>query len=140
MTRLTHDELARLDACWRAANHLSVGQSYLLDDPLLREPLRLEHVEPRLLGHWGTPPGLNFIDAHLNRLVTVHDADVLFAAGPGHGGPAVVANTYLEGTCSELYPEIGEDETVLPLVTHEQHNFERGEDLPEGRDWTWSGA
>jgi xylulose-5-phosphate/fructose-6-phosphate phosphoketolase len=102
--------LQLLDAYWRAANYLSVGQIYLLDNPLLREPLELRDIKPRLLGHWGTTPGLNFVYAHLNRLILRHDADVLFVAGPGHGGPGLVANTYLEGTYSELYPEITRDE------------------------------
>ncbi len=101
--------LQRINAYWRAANYLSVGQIYLLDNPLLREPLRLEHVKPRLLGHWGTTPGLNFIYVHLNRVITAHDLNMIFIAGPGHGGPAVVANTYLEGTYSEIYPEISQD-------------------------------
>src|SRR6187200_2497436 len=102
-----HDELALLDAYWRAANYLSVGQIYLLDNPLLREPLRPEHVKRRLLGHWGTTPGQNFAYAHLNRVITAHDLDMIFISGPGHGGPAVVANTYLEGTYSEVYPSVG---------------------------------
>jgi xylulose-5-phosphate/fructose-6-phosphate phosphoketolase len=106
---LNQDELALIDAYWRAANYLSVGQIYLLDNPLLREPLRNEHVKPRLLGHWGTSPGLNFIYAHLNRIIRAHDTDMIFVAGPGHGGPAVVANTYLEGSYSEVFPEISED-------------------------------
>jgi len=103
------DDLARLDEYWRAANYLSVGQIYLLDNPLLREPLRIEHIKPRLLGHWGTTPGLNFVYAHMNRAIRAHDLDAIFIAGPGHGGPAVVANTYLEGTYSEVYPHIGRD-------------------------------
>jgi len=107
------EELRRLDAYWRAANYLSVGQIYLLANPLLREPLRLEHVKPRLLGHWGTTPGLNFVYAHLNRLIRVRDLDVLYVTGPGHGGPGLVANTYLEGTYSEVYPHIGHDEEGL---------------------------
>ncbi|HET9635231.1 MAG TPA: phosphoketolase family protein [Gemmatimonadaceae bacterium] len=102
-------ELSRIDAFWRAANYLSVGQIYLLDNPLLREPLRLEHVKPRLLGHWGTTPGLNFIYAHMNRVIKRDDLDCIFICGPGHGGPAVVANTYLEGTYTEIYPEITRD-------------------------------
>jgi xylulose-5-phosphate/fructose-6-phosphate phosphoketolase len=104
------DGLQRLDAYWRAANYLSVGQIYLLANPLLREPLAIEHVKPRLLGHWGTTPGLNFVYAHMNRAIKTHDLNAIFVAGPGHGGPAVVANTYLEGTYSELYPHIGRDE------------------------------
>jgi xylulose-5-phosphate/fructose-6-phosphate phosphoketolase len=103
-------ELAHLDAWWRAANYLSVGQIYLLDNPLLREPLRPEHVKPRLLGHWGTTPGLNLIYAHLNRLIRRHDQDVLFIAGPGHGGPAMCASTWLEGSYTEHWPSVTQDE------------------------------
>jgi len=103
------DELARLDAWWRAANYLSVGQIYLLDNPLLAIPLKPEHIKPRLLGHWGTTPGLNFIYAHLNRVINKYDLDVLYIAGPGHGGPALVANTWLEGSYSEFYPNIARD-------------------------------
>jgi xylulose-5-phosphate/fructose-6-phosphate phosphoketolase len=99
--------LERIDAWWRAANYLSVGQIYLLDNPLLREPLSLAHIKPRLLGHWGTTPGLNFIYAHMNRVIVGRDLNTIFIAGPGHGGPGVVANTYLEGTYSEVYPHIG---------------------------------
>src|SRR5580658_2665094 len=97
--RLTH-------AWWRAANYLSVGQIYLYDNPLLREPLKAEHVKPRLLGHWGTTPGLNFIYVHMNRLIRAHGISAIYVAGPGHGGPGLVANTYLEGTYSEIYPNI----------------------------------
>jgi xylulose-5-phosphate/fructose-6-phosphate phosphoketolase len=103
------DELALVDAWWRAANYLSVGQIYLLANPLLRDELRVEHVKPRLLGHWGTTPGLNLLYAHLNRVITARDLDVLFVCGPGHGGPAMVANTYLEGSYSETYPGITQD-------------------------------
>ena len=106
---LTDQELARIDAWWRAANYLSVGQIYLLDNPLLREPLRIEHIKPRLLGHWGTSPGLSFIYAHMNRAIVRRDLEALYITGPGHGGPALVANAYLEGTYSEVYPEIGRD-------------------------------
>jgi len=109
-TNAVKDELRRLDAWWRAANYLSVGQIYLLDNPLLREPLRIEHTKPRLLGHWGTTPGLNFIYAHLNRVIRARDLDALFVTGPGHGGPALVASTWLEGTYSEIYPEVTRDE------------------------------
>jgi len=109
-TELSDDEFERIDRYWRAANYLSVGQIYLMANPLLREPLRLEHIKPRLLGHWGTTPGLNFIYVHLNRMIKAYDLDVIYIAGPGHGGPAMVANTYLEGTYSELYPNISEDE------------------------------
>ncbi len=103
-------ELQQLQAYWRAANYLTVGQIYLLDNPLLREPLRLEHVKPRLLGHWGTSPGLNFIYTHLNRVIRARDANFIYVCGPGHGGPAMVANTWLEGSYSELYPEVSRDE------------------------------
>src|ERR1700758_615322 len=103
------DELDLLDRYWRAANYLSVGQIYLLDNPLLREPLRPEHIKPRLLGHWGTTPGLNFIYAHLNRVIRALDLNVLYVCGPGHGGPGMVANAYLEGTYSEIYPDIARD-------------------------------
>jgi xylulose-5-phosphate/fructose-6-phosphate phosphoketolase len=105
----TGEDLRLLDAWWRAANYLSVGQIYLRANPLLREPLRLEHVKPRLLGHWGTTPGLNFIYAHMNRAIAARDLNAIFIAGPGHGGPGVVANTYLEGTYSETYPAISPD-------------------------------
>jgi len=110
---LSDEELSRVDAYWRAANYLSVGQIYLLDNPLLREPLRLEHVKPRLLGHWGTTPGLNFLYAHLNRVIRARDLNAIYVTGPGHGGPGLVANTYLEGTYTEVYPHIGRDEEGL---------------------------
>ena len=103
------DDLNLLDRYWRAANYLSVGQIYLLDNPLLKEPLRPEHIKPRLLGHWGTTPGLNFIYAHLNRAIRALDLNVIYVCGPGHGGPGMVANTYLEGTYSEIYPDISRD-------------------------------
>ncbi len=106
---ITTSEADGLDAYWRAANYLTVGQIYLQDNPLLREPLRPEHIKPRLLGHWGTSPGLNLLYAHLNRLVRRTDASVIFLAGPGHGGPAILANVYLEGTYSEIYPEVSQD-------------------------------
>jgi xylulose-5-phosphate/fructose-6-phosphate phosphoketolase len=106
---LTSDGLRLIDAYWRAANYLSVGQIYLLDNPLLREPLAEEHVKPRLLGHWGTTPGLNFVYAHMNRAIKARDLNAIYVAGPGHGGPGLVANTYLEGTYSEVYPAIGRD-------------------------------
>ncbi|HEY3043858.1 MAG TPA: phosphoketolase family protein, partial [Vicinamibacterales bacterium] len=102
-------DFQRLDAYWRAANYLTVGQIYLQDNPLLREPLRRDHIKPRLLGHWGTSPGLSFIYAHLNRLIIETDADVIYLAGPGHGGPAVLANVYLEGSYSEIYPDVSQD-------------------------------
>ncbi|HZR16727.1 MAG TPA: phosphoketolase family protein [Verrucomicrobiae bacterium] len=106
---LSADQLARIDAYWRAANYLSVGQIYLLDNPLLRKALKREHIKPRLLGHWGTTPGLNFVYAHLNRLIKQRDLNVIYITGPGHGGPGLVANTYLEGTYSEVYPNISQD-------------------------------
>jgi len=107
------EELRLLDAWWRAANYLSVGQIYLLDNPLLRRPLALEDVKPRLLGHWGTTPGLNFIWAHMNRVIRAHDLDAIYVMGPGHGGPGFVANTYLDGTYSEVYPGVSQDEEGL---------------------------
>ncbi len=106
---LSPEELNKINAYWRAANYLSIGQIYLFDNPLLTEPLKPEHVKPRLLGHWGTTPGLNFIYAHCNRVIKKYDLDMIYLAGPGHGGPGVVANTYLEGTYSETYPGIGQD-------------------------------
>ncbi|HVQ77113.1 MAG TPA: phosphoketolase family protein [Candidatus Binatia bacterium] len=110
---LAADELRKLDAYWRAANYLSVGQIYLYDNPLLKQPLTREHIKPRLLGHWGTTPGLNFIYAHLNRVIRRDDLDMIYIAGPGHGGPGLVANTYLEGTYSEVYPDVSQDEPGL---------------------------
>src|SRR5215510_14896690 len=97
---LSPEELRKMNAYWHAANYLSVGQIYLYANPLLRVPLKIEHVKPRLLGHWGTTPGLNFIYVHLNRIIKQHDLSVVYIAGPGHGGPAIVANVYLEGTYS----------------------------------------
>jgi xylulose-5-phosphate/fructose-6-phosphate phosphoketolase len=110
---LVPDELRLLDAYWRAANYLSVGQIYLLDNPLLREELRPEHVKPRLLGHFGTTPGLNFVYVHLNRAIRRRDLSAIYVTGPGHGGPGLVANAYLEGTYSEIYPHVGRDEEGL---------------------------
>ena len=102
-------EVSRINAYWRAANYLSVGQIYLSDNPRLHEPLKIEHVKRRLLGHWGTTPGLNFVYVHLNRLIKKHDLNVIYVCGPGHGGPGMVANTYLEGSYSEFYPDISRD-------------------------------
>src|SRR3974390_2234466 len=102
--------LSKMDAWWRAANYLSVGQTYLYDNPLLKQPLKAEHVKPRLVGHWGTTPGLNFIYVHLNRLIKERDLNLIYIIGPGHGGPGIVANTWLEGTYSEVYPNIPQDE------------------------------
>ena len=113
---LSQEELRLLDAYWRAANYLSVGQIYLLDNPLLHEPLTLDHVKPRLLGHWGTTPGLNFIYAHMNRQIKARDLSAIYITGPGHGGPGLVANTYLEGTYSEIYPSIGTDEAGMKAL------------------------
>ena len=110
---LSTAELAKIDAYWRAANYLSVGQIYLYDNPLLKEPLTLAHIKPRLLGHWGTTPGLNFIYVHLNRAIKEHDLNAIYIAGPGHGGPGMVANAYLEHTYSEVYPHISQDEAGL---------------------------
>jgi xylulose-5-phosphate/fructose-6-phosphate phosphoketolase len=106
---LSSDELRKMHAYWRAANYLSVGQIYLYDNPLLKEPLQRRHVKPRLLGHWGTTPGLNLLYVHLNRVIKKHDLNMIYVIGPGHGGPALVANAYLEGTYAEVYPEIGQD-------------------------------
>ena len=110
---LSAEELRKMHAYWRAANYLSVGQIYLMDNPLLRETLQLKHVKPRLLGHWGTTSGQNFLYVHLNRVIKLYDLNMLYISGPGHGGPALVANAYLEGTYSEVYPNIGLDEAGL---------------------------
>jgi xylulose-5-phosphate/fructose-6-phosphate phosphoketolase len=110
---LTQEELNKIDRYWRAANYLSVGQIYLRDNPLLRQALQIEHTKPRLLGHWGTTPGLNFIYAHMNRVIKKNDLNAIFICGPGHGGPGVVANTYLEGSYTELYPKVTQDETGM---------------------------
>ena len=118
-------ELQRIHAWWRAANYVAVGQIYLLDNPLLREPLTLEHVKPRLLGHWGTTPGINFVYAHLNRIIVARDRNVLAIIGPGHGGPALVANTYLEGSYTEMYPDIGLDAQGLKRL-FKQFSFPGG--------------
>ena len=106
---LTERDVKLINAYWRAANYLSVGQIYLLDNPLLREPLTIDDIKPRLLGHWGTTPGLNFMYVHLNRVIKKYDLDMIYICGPGHGGPAIVANTYLEGTYSEVYPNVSRD-------------------------------
>jgi xylulose-5-phosphate/fructose-6-phosphate phosphoketolase len=110
MGRLSDEQLQKIIKYWNAANYLSVGQIYLLDNPLLKEPLTLEHIKPRLLGHWGTTPGLNFTYVHLNRVIKKQDLNMIYLIGPGHGGPGIVANTYLEGSYSELYPDITQDE------------------------------
>ena len=110
---LSPELLHKIDAYWRAANYLSVGQIYLYDNPLLKRPLTLGDVKHMLLGHWGTTPGQNFIYVHLNRVIKKYDLDMVYVSGPGHGGPAVVGNTYLEGTYSEIYPNISQDEAGL---------------------------
>ena len=122
---LSPDLLSKMNAYWRAANYLSVGQIYLYDNPLLKQPLKLDHVKPRLLGHWGTTPGLNFLYVHLNRVIKKYDLNTIFIAGPGHGGPAMVANTYLEGTYSELYPNISQDEAGMKRL-FKQFSFPGG--------------
>src|SRR5258708_20668564 len=119
-------ELARnIDAYWRAANYLSVGQIYLCDNPLMKEPLALAHVKRMLLGHWGTTPGQNFIYTHLNRIIKKYDVNMIYMSGPGHGGPAVVSGTYLEGTYSEIYANVSQDESGLKRL-FPQFSFPRG--------------
>src|SRR5271157_3405704 len=113
---LSDKERALIDAYWRAANYLSVGQIYLYDNPLLKQPLTKDHIKPRLLGHWGTSPGLNFIYVHLNRVIRNWDLNAIYVCGPGHGGPAIVANAYLEGTYSEVYPNVSQDEEGMKLL------------------------
>src|SRR5213595_507 len=130
---LSPEELRKMNAYWRAANYLSVGQIYLYANPLLREPLKLEHVKPRLLGHWGTTPGLNFIYVHFNRLIKKHDRNVIYVCGPGHGGPGMVANTYLEGTYTELYSSIQQNKEGMRKL-FKQFSFPGGipsHDAPE---------
>jgi xylulose-5-phosphate/fructose-6-phosphate phosphoketolase len=122
---LSPELLEKIDAYWRAANYLSVGQIYLLDNPLLREPLKLTHIKPRLLGHWGTTPGQNFIYVHLNRIIRKHDLDMIYISGPGHGGPALVANTYLEGTYTDIYPNVTQDEAGMKRL-FKQFSFPGG--------------
>jgi xylulose-5-phosphate/fructose-6-phosphate phosphoketolase len=148
---LSVDELASTDSWWRAANYLSVGQIYLLANPLLREPLRPEHVKPRLLGHWGTTPGLNFIYAHMNRAIKARGLDAIYLTGPGHGGPGLVASAYLDGTYTEVYPRIGHDEEGLRRLFRQfsfpggipatlwarAYTREYGDDPPDVRESTW---
>ena len=122
---LAPEQLSTLDAGWRAAIYLSVGQIYLYKNPLLKEPLALAHIKPRLLGHWGKTPGLSFIYAHLNRVIKNHDPSLIYVAGPGHGEPAMVASAYLEGTYSELYPNIPRDEEGMRLL-FKQFSFPGG--------------
>ncbi len=123
--KITKSLLQKMDAYWRASNYLSVGQIYLLDNPLLREPLQKAHIKPNLLGHWGTTPGQNFIYVHLNRAINAYDLNMLYISGPGHGGPAIVGNVYLEGTYSEFYPEITQDEAGLKKL-FKQFSFPGG--------------
>src|SRR5437899_2504982 len=122
---LSESELKKLHAFWRAANYLSVGQIYLLANPLLREPLQAKHIKPRLLGHWGTTPGLNFLYAHLNRVIVERELDMIYVIGPGHGGPGIVANAWLEGTYSEVYPDISFDESGMKRL-FKQFSFPGG--------------
>ena len=122
---LSDKERSLIDAYWRAANYLSIGQIYLYDNPLLKEPLSKEHIKPRLLGHWGTTPGLNFIYVHLNRIIKKHDLNMINITGPGHGGPAMVANAYLEGTYSEVYPDIPANEAGMKRL-FKQFSFPGG--------------
>src|SRR6201995_3794909 len=122
---LTNEELSLMNRYWHAANYLSVGQIYLYDNPLLKEPLALEHIKPRLLGHWGTTPGLNFVYVHMNRAISARDLDAIYVAGPGHGGPGLVANVYLEGTYSEVYPDISQDEDGIQKL-FKQFSFPGG--------------
>src|SRR5512144_2528623 len=122
---LSKPELQKLDALWRASNYLSLGQIYLLDNPLLRKPLERAHVKPRLLGHWGTTPGLNFLYVHLNRVINERDLSMIYVIGPGHGGPALVAHAYLEGTYSEVYPNVTQDEEGLKQL-FKQFSFPGG--------------
>ena len=124
-TALTQVELQLIDRYWRAAKYLSVGQIYLCDNPLLKEPLRVADVKHMLLGHWGTTPGQNFIYTHLNRVIKKHDLDMIYLSGPGHGGPAVVAGTYLEGSYSEIYPQVSRDEAGLKRL-FKQFSFPGG--------------
>src|SRR5438552_6916910 len=122
---LSRDLLDKMHAYWRAANYLSVGQIYLYDNPLLQRPLKREHIKPRLLGHWGTTPGLNFVYVHLNRVIKEHELNMIYVTGPGHGGPGLVAHTYLEGTYSEIYPNIAQDEQGMKRL-FKQFSFPGG--------------
>ena len=122
---LSDEERSLIDAYWQAANYLSIGQIYLYDNPLLKQPLSKEHIKPRLLGHWGTTPGLNFIYVHLNWIIKKHDLNMIYITGPGHGGPALVANAYLEGTYSEVYPNISADEAGMKRL-FKQFSFPGG--------------
>lgn len=133
------EELNNINAYWRACNYLAVGMIYLRDNPLLREPLKAEHIKSRLLGHWGSSPGLSFSYVHLNRLINKYDQDAIFLAGPGHGAPGVLAPVYLEGTYSEIYPNKSEDAEGMRQFLLECRNYayEHGVDLPEEDGWKW---
>src|SRR5438105_2911883 len=122
---LSSELLQKIDSYWKAANYLSAGQLYLMKNPLLTEPLKKEHIKPRLLGHWGTTPGLNFIYVHLNRIIKQYDLDMIYVCGPGHGGPGIVANVYLEGTYSEYYPNVAQDEAGMKRL-FKQFSFPGG--------------
>ena len=122
---MSPDLLQKINAYWRAANYLSVGQIYLFDNPLLKEPLKLSHVKPLVVGHWGTTPGQNFIYVHLNRVIKKYDLNMFYIAGPGHGGPALVGNVYLEGTYTEIYPDITQDEAGMKKL-FKQFSFPGG--------------
>src|SRR4026209_2295165 len=122
---LSDKELKLIDAYWRGADYLSVGQIYLFDNPLLKQPLKKEHIKPRLLGHWGTTPGLNFLYAHWNRVIKQRDLNMIYIIGPGHGGPAIVANAYMEGTYSEVYPNMSQDEEGMKRL-FKQFSFPGG--------------
>src|ERR1044072_8465976 len=126
---LSAEELQKMDAYFRALNYLSVGQIYLLDNPLLKEPLKREHIKPRLLGHWGTSPGLNMLCVHLNRVIKRDDLNVIYIIGPGHGGPSLVAHAYLEGTYSEVYPNISQDAEGMKKL-FKQFSFPGGTPSP----------
>lgn len=126
---LSPEQMRKTDAYWRAANYLSVGQIYLYDNPLLKQPLKLSDVKPLVVGHWGTTPGQNFIYVHLNRIIKKYDLDMFYISGPGHGGPALVSNTYLEGSYSEIYPNTSQDEEGMKKL-FTQFSFPGGDFKP----------
>ena len=125
MNTLNEEELRKIDAYFRACNYLTVGQLYLLDNPLLREPLKKEHIKSKIVGHWGTCPGQNFVYVHLNRVINKYNLNMIYVSGPGHGGNSIVSNVYLEGTYSEFYPDITEDEKGLKKL-FKQFSFPGG--------------
>jgi xylulose-5-phosphate/fructose-6-phosphate phosphoketolase len=144
---LSPQEIEKIHAYWRAANYLSVGQIYLKDNPLLERPLTIDDIKPRLLGHWGTTSGLDFIYTHLNRLINKEDLNMIYIIGPGHGGPGILAHTYLEGSYGEIYPQIEQNRDGMkrpfrqfswPYGVPKLYVAEYGEDLPEVRNWKWS--